>query len=238
MSLLRRTRSELTGAWRSVRYDLGQRPVEPPSGGPDVTSTGMNTFGVPVFQDPPPPPPPRPRRRVVVVTGFGVLTVLGAAGAYLGVVTGLGSLTSQEAVAGTLPPRPAVTETFAPNAGIGRVPARGTRPLKPATPVPMATATDPTTGLPLPPRNVSPVRTSPKGINPTTPECGCNFPPVPTPTAPEPSPSASSSGAASDGPPADPSPSGSADPSETSATPDDSPEPSYTPHYRHRRRYH
>ena len=45
MSLWRRTSTEMAGAWRSLRYDMGRRPSEPPAGGPDVTSTGMCTFG-------------------------------------------------------------------------------------------------------------------------------------------------------------------------------------------------
>lgn len=49
MSVWRRTRNEVAGAWRSLRYDLSRRPepgvTRAAAPAPDVTSTGMSTFG-------------------------------------------------------------------------------------------------------------------------------------------------------------------------------------------------
>ena len=243
MSLLRRVRAEWSGALRSVRYDMGRRPVEPPSRGPDMTSTGMNTFGGPIMADEPGTPRsrvPRPRR-AALVTALGVLTVLGAAGAYLGVVNGLGSiLNTSQAEAGTVPS----TSTYSPDSGIGSGPPKAKNQLKAGVRAPMPavtpTPTDPHApvsvggavvgGATVTGRNASPIRTT----NPTKGECACSPPPVPTPTAPASSgygePSASPSPSPSTG--ADPSP------SETSATPGDSAEPSDTPQARHRRWHH
>jgi hypothetical protein len=247
MSLLRRVRAEWSGALRSVRYDMGQRPVEPPSSGPDMTSTGMNTFGGLMAEDAAKTPRARMPRRAALVTALGVLTVVGAAGAYLGVVNGLGSmLNTSQAEAGTVPSQ---QSTDPPNSGIGRGPAKAKNPLNPggATPAPLMTPTDPAapadraadtaaaaaagtaagaaaTGG----RDASPIRTT----NPTKGECVCNPPPVPTPTAPASSGYGVPSGS--------PSPSDSAypSPSEPSATPDDSAEPSDSPQARHRYRHH
>lgn len=248
MSLLRRVRAELTGAWRSVRYDLGRRPVEPPRGGPDVTSTGMNTFGG--FEALAPEAGAgsrragrkragahaRPRRRTLAVTGFGVLTVAGATAAYLGVVNGLGSLLSETpAAADTFPPPPpAVTNTFTTNTGIGQGPV-AVRPsvtrtqADAAPPAPEAPGPAATPAVPgVAPEKASPIRTT----EPRKTGCPCGFPPVPTPTAPSPatSPSATPS-------PSSPDSTGeSAEPDETSATPSDSADPSESPHYRRRHR--
>jgi hypothetical protein len=253
MSLLRRVRAEVSGAMRSVRYDMGRRPAEPPADGPDVTSTGMNTFGGQLLLDDRPQPathrPPRRPRRAVAVTVFGVLTVVGATGAYLGVVNGLGSLLNETpAAADTFPPQPAMTATDTPNAGIGGGPGRAARPAATATPgatpgaipgpgapagaVPVAPV-DPADPAAVVPghANMSPIRTT----KPTKPECACDRPPAPTPTAPSTSTSTSPSGAPSDSP--YPSQSGDPSPSETSATPSDSAEPSDSPQARHRRRH-
>ncbi len=248
MSLLRRTRTEMAGAWRSLRYDMGRTPVEPPADGPDMTSTGMNTFGLgSLLEGADPVPAARPQRkprRAVAVTAFGTLTVLGAAGAYLVVVNGLGSLLSETtAAAGTVPSRPAVTTAvgLGPGSPAGRAPATtaagrpvtpvadaavGTGPAAPAHLVPTAVATPP------PPEANAPIRTT----KPANPECHCN-PPVPTPTAPTSSPSAapsptpSESGSAGPGP----SPSDSADPS---GEPDHSASPSRSwDGHGHRRRH-
>ncbi|GAA2627795.1 hypothetical protein [Paractinoplanes durhamensis] len=233
MSLLRRVRTELTGAVRSVRYDMGRRPVEPPSGGPDMTSTGMNTFGgftgfdihsqsLPVAQV-------RRPRRALAVTALGVLTVVGAVGAYLGVVSGLGSLLGETpAAADTFPPQPAVTSVYTPNAGIGAGPAAGrtsaprTRAAKARPAAPTPATTDPVT---MPARKVSPIRTT----KPAKTAVAGAHPPVPTPTVPSPSVSLSPSGS--------PSPSASVSSSETSATPADSVEPGESPDSWYRRRH-
>ena len=80
MSVLRRVRAEVSGALRSVRYDMGRRPAEPPADGPDVTSTGMNTFGGLTAEESAGTPKTRVPRRAVLVTALGVLTIVGAAG--------------------------------------------------------------------------------------------------------------------------------------------------------------
>lgn len=234
MSLWRRTRSEVAGVWRSLRYDLGRRPAEPPAEGPDVTSTGMCTFGGLADLGEPSsqisPAGRRPPRRAVAVSAFGLLTVVGAAGAYLAVVNGLGSLLNeQSAAAGTLPPVPAATS----DSGIGSGPAVRRRPharIAPA-PAPAPTAAGRTapglarTMVAPPARPVGPVRRTKMA----SPACGCGQPPVPTPTAPtsSPSPTPSETASTSDSPA----------PGESSATPGESPEPSTSAEGRHHRRH-
>lgn len=226
MSLLRKTRAEVAGAWRSLRYDLGRRPAEPPADGPDVTSTGMSTFGVPMvtFTEQPAVPVRRPRRALTAGV-FGVLTVAGAALAYLGVVNGLGSpALERPAAAETVPARPAATSDA--RVGPGPAPSRVVRPV--GTPGAVKRVPSPT--------EITPGRTTPKAVTvkketkTANPDCACgeNLP-IPTPTAPAgPTPTPSS---------APPSAGGSShpSPSETSASPRDSGKPSESPHNRHRR---
>ncbi|MFF0374621.1 hypothetical protein [Actinoplanes missouriensis] len=87
MSLWRRIRDEVAGAWRSVGYDLGRRTpgTAGSPGEPDVTSTGMTTFPGSLIDLPSSPPrtDARPPRRFVAVTAFCLLALLGAAGSYL-----------------------------------------------------------------------------------------------------------------------------------------------------------
>jgi len=201
-----------------------------------MTSTGMNTFGGLMAEEPGDGTPRiRVPRRAALVTALGVLTVVGAAGAYLGVVDGLGSmLSSSQAEAGTVPSTPG--STFSPNSGIGGGPTKAINPVKPADVAPVPTP--PALVDPANPaaraaatkaiaRNASPLRTT----NPIKGECACgSVPPVPTPTVPQSTPEPSDSAYPSDS--ADPSP------SETSATPGDSAEPSDTPQARHRRWHH
>lgn len=232
MSLLRRVRAEWSGALRSVRYDMGRRPVEPPAGGPDMTSTGMNTFGGLMAEPPAQTPRTRMPRRAALITALGVLTVVGAAGAYLGVVNGLGSFLNA-AQAGTVPSQPGTT--FSPNSGIGRGPTKTKNQVKSddVPPTPIITSAPAAGAIPkaaekATARNVSPLRTT----SPAKDECDCGSlpPPVPTPTVPQSQPVPSDSASPSAG--ADPSP------SETSATPGDSAEPSDSPQARHRHRPH
>jgi hypothetical protein len=215
MSVWRRTRSEVAGAWRSFRYDMGRRPPEPPADGPDVTSTGMNTFWD--FPEPTEMPVagrmPPPRRSRRAVAAFGLLTVAGAASAYLVVVNGLVPMRDEgPAAAGTVPPAAA---------GIGRspkTPKKATKAAETTTPVirtsaPGKRAIPPEPAPPRPPEKASPLRTTK-----ATSQICCTNPPVPTPTAPasspspttsaptEPSPSASSSDTASDNPSESPEP--------------------------------
>lgn len=213
MSLLRRIRAELAGACRSVRYDLGRRPAVPPAHGPDMTSTGLSTFGGYDRDE----PAPRPPRRAAAATALGVLTVVGAAGAYLCVVNGLGSLLHETpASADTLPPRPAATGTREPVSGIGGGPrphhATAPRPASKAAPEPTVT-TVPTVEK----QNVSPVRTPVRATRAVA------HPPVPTPTAPAP-PTATAAGPS----PSEetPEPSESASATASRPTPDETAEPS------------
>src|SRR4051812_40192462 len=144
MSLWRRTRTEVAGAWRSVRYDFGRRPSEPAAEGPDVTSTGMSTFGGRPLDEPPAGSGERrhPPRRAVAVTAFGLLTVAGAAGAYFAVVNGLGSVLSETpAAADTFPPAPAVTSHARIGAGRAGPAGPATAPRHPpAAPPPPSNA--------------------------------------------------------------------------------------------------
>jgi hypothetical protein len=235
MSLLRKTRHEVAGAWRSLRYDFGRLPVEPPAGGPDVTSTGMNTFAVPmVTAHTDSQVVARRPRRALTAGVFGVLTVAGAAAAYLGVVNGLGSLTQERpAAAETLPPRPAATSKA--QVGQGPAPTRLLRPTTAGTTIAPTGAGITAAGAvgtgqaaqpgvvrqPKPPVAIRPAK-------PAAPDCDCANPPVPTPTAPQaPTPTPSSASPST----ATPSP------SESSAEPDNSGEPRESPRGRHRRHH-
>ncbi|MFC3988802.1 hypothetical protein ACFOZ6_10025, partial [Actinoplanes siamensis] len=105
MSLWRRIRGELAGAWRSVRYDLGRRPPEHP-GGPEVTSTGLTTFpgSLMEWRTAEPVTDARPTRRFLAVAALCLLALAGAIGSYLLVARGLPAA-SQDPVAGApLPP--------------------------------------------------------------------------------------------------------------------------------------
>jgi hypothetical protein len=221
MSLWRRTRTEVAGAWRSLRYDMGRRPQHTAAGpaapAPDVTSTGMSTFGgVPTggtgeeherYA--------RPPRRVAAVAAFGVLAVTGAAGSYFAVVNGLGALlggpaaTEPYPLAVAAPPdRPRDEADSVSGMGRGSAPRAGATT---AVPVPPRTIAAPATGP-------APARPAPRPTRPADPgtpadgDC-CLAPPVPTPTAPpSPSPTPSAGGSARPEPSAT-SPSASRSPS-------------------------
>jgi hypothetical protein len=232
----------MAGAWRSLRYDMGRRPFEPPAGGPDVTSTGMSTFAgtlrdhEPRYDGPVTEMPiagrlPAPRRRsprhAVAFSAFGLLTVVGAAGVYLVVVNGLVPIRDEgPAAAATVPPTA--------EAGLGRSP----RTPRTAAVVPARTAPEVTTeppervaAAPRPLRTASPVRTTNK---PAAPVVCCANPPVPTPTAPPSSPSPTPSA------PASPSAgtSGSGGSGGPGNDPSDSPEPRNSQKPGHHRRHH
>ena len=242
MTMWRKTRTEMAGAMRSLQYDLGRRepspenPVVDPDGigvpkaapvhhrapdGPEVTSTGMSTFGGAAEAARPGDdqgPRRRPSRRIAAVTAFAALTVAGAAGSYFAVVNGLGGLLGEKPA--TAEPYPLAIgeqakDQMAANAGMGRGSAAEPVAATPATTV--VPAATPAPGVPLAPLaqpaprtvTVTKVVTAPQAPGPTSEGCGdCNTPPVPTPTsAPSttPAPAESSS----------PSPS----PTETSASP-------------------
>jgi hypothetical protein len=231
MSLWRRTRTEVAGAWRSLRYDMGRRPAAPPPPrrpGMDVTSTGMSTFGMAMGdltggydED-----LPRRPRRLVAVCAFAVLAVLGGVGSYFAVVHGLGP-----ALAGEQPPAAAQPRRFpltaagepAENEGLGRgTPVRA--PAAPRTDDPVKPAVKPTE-VKVAARPTTPV------THPAT-GCACLTPPVPTPTAPSGSPSPTPSTS----PSASPSASGSASAS-SSASPSASSSETVEGRKRHPRHY-
>jgi hypothetical protein len=228
MSLWRKTRSEMAGAWRSLRYDLGRRPEQPAAAADpaDVTYTGLSTFGGVT-------PEPRtgydefgrPPRRLVAVGAFVALALVGAGGSYFAVVNGLSGMLRNEPAAA---PRPlaAAAPTGAAEAdatsGMGRGPAAASDVATTALAVPPpevpAPTTPPAAARPAPPRSV-PARPG----TPTAEDCDCLTPPVPTPTAPpspsptpsessSPSASPSASESASESPSADPSASDSGSP--------------------------
>jgi hypothetical protein len=148
------------------------------------------------------------------------LAVVGAAGSYLAVVSGLGGLLRDEPAAADERPLAAAVQPGDPAAGadatsgLGRGPAEAPV-VTTAQPVPppkvQQPATAPTADRPARP----PARPAQPGT-PTLPDCDCLTPPVPTPTAPpsaSPSPSPSSSTSPS------PSDSESSDPADPTAEP-------------------
>jgi hypothetical protein len=211
MSLWRSIRGEMAGAWRSIRYDLGHRPGRDTGAVPDVTSTGMNTFGASLVDLPGEPPEidARPPRRFVAITAFCALAACGAAGSYLVATTAFaGRMTDAPPPAVAAPPPPAA-ETEAGTggeAGMGGVPAA---PRKPRTTTPPATVRPPSpTPAAIPATKVATSRNARPAAVPVSrsPECDCETPPVPTPTVPSSSVPVSASPSAEVSPsPAEPS---------------------------------
>ena len=208
MNLWRRIRTEASGAWRSLRYDLG-RPPAPPAEHPEITCTGMSTFGAPAGRIPLGyGEPARPPRRLAAVSAFVLLAAVGAAASYLAVVAGLGSLLREKPAAPRAYPlaaaAPQATGTpAAPRARLGQAgptPAPTTETAVPAATTPAGPHTTFPTRPPRPGGAGYPPAEA-HGATPgrSAPPCSCPAPPVPTPTAPSPSPSAST----------DPSPSAS-----------------------------
>lgn len=231
MSAWGRTRDEVAGAWRSLRYDMGRRTGEPapddrerPDRAADVTSTGMSTFGGTVGADlcAGYDEPARPPRRLVAIAAFVTLSLVGAAGSYFAVGNGLGALLQEKRSAAERYPLAAAApagdgEAAASTSGMGRGPAAASAETTAAL-VPPRSAVTRTTTTP------AAVRRAQRTIRPMTPrgeptlqDCDCLTPPVPTPTAPaSPSPTPST----------DAGPSPSAGASESSPADDPSPEPS------------
>jgi hypothetical protein len=212
MSLWRRTRGEVAGAMRSLRYDLDRRADERPTGAPDVTSTGMNTFGGPVADDLVTgycDELPRRPRRVLAASAFGLLAVVGGAGSYYAVVHGLDAVLAEKPAAAEAHRYPLVAAAppAAPStSGLGRV----SRPVAPRTGTVAAAPPTAVGAVPATPR----ARRTTKVAAPVPPD-GIT-PPVPTPTwfpsatpseSVSPSPSVSASASASSS--ASPAPSGS-----------------------------
>jgi hypothetical protein len=238
-----------------LRYDMGRRPSDPPAGGPDVTSTGMNTFGGRSWEFGPEPtempvagrmPAPRRRspRRAVAVSALGLLTVVGAAGAYLVAVNGLVPMRDEgPAAAATLPPAggeaglgPSTKSPRALRITSATDPAPAIVPPRPAqkpAPNPAENPAQKQGRVPEPPRKAIPVRT----LHPTKPGCGCDHPPVPTPTAPASAPSATPS-AATPSVPTSPSAGASSPDAGATEQPSESPEPRRNQKHGHHPRHH
>ncbi|MET8146757.1 hypothetical protein ACIBSW_14755 [Actinoplanes sp. NPDC049668] len=255
MTLWRRARNEVAGAWRSVRYDLGRRGPDTGKAAPvpdsgagyqDVTSTGMSTFGGlgtgglrTSYGD---EVVPR-SRRLAAVAAFGALAVAGAAGSYYAVVTGIDALVADRPAGAEPYPLaagepPGARSDDQSHSGLGRgvVPGAPDGPA-PATAAPGTVRIPPQAGAVAARRPATPPRprTTVVGVTPATPptEC-CLIPPVPTPTAPVPTPQSPSATASPSA-----SPSDSASPSEeptTTATPSTSAEPAGTGERRSRAR--
>ncbi|BCJ51107.1 hypothetical protein Asp14428_25820 [Actinoplanes sp. NBRC 14428] len=248
MTLWRRTRNEVAGAWRSLRYDLGRREPDPagPRHGPlgghraraaafeDVTATGFSTFGGAGVTDglrtAYGPGHARQPRRLVAVTAFGVLAVAGATGSYFAVVNGLGALLGQQG--GTEPyplsaAAPGGDADGLSHEGLGRGAARADEPAAEPGPGTIRVLPNPAATVPGAPattaaRAPQPHRTTVGGAVPvpTPTDCDCLTPPVPTPTAAPSSPYE---------PPAEPSPSPSTDDSPAPEPSDSgSPDPTAT----------
>jgi hypothetical protein len=187
MNPWRRTRTEMAGVWRSVRYDFGGRPAPAPDDAPaEVTSTGLNTFGGPLEEGLssgyPVVAASRPPRRLAAVGVFGVLAIAGAAGSYLTVVDGLGPLMADKPAGAGSPAPAAAAPAAGAKAGLGE--ATGRAPLKGGTgggeP---AISTPATTPPPAPSSTVAGVeRVAPRHAAATTAP-HTRTPPVPTPTA-------------------------------------------------------
>ncbi|BCB87999.1 hypothetical protein [Phytohabitans suffuscus] len=163
---MRNVGREVSGAWRSLRYDLSRRPARP-------VDDAQTDLIYPDYE-----PENRPRRLVLAATMFGVLTLVGAAGTYFAVVNGLSALASEE----TAPPDrlPAV-------AGPAASPTPSARGVAPGpSPAPSRTVVAPAGGTGPSPSGravLGPAPTRPARPSPT---CACVTPPVPTPTSPPP----------------------------------------------------
>jgi hypothetical protein len=218
MNPWRRTRSELAGAWRSVRYDLDKRPGTGPAGPDhepeqDATSTGMSTFGVPVADELSSGYDPvyeRAPRRFAAAGAFGVLAVVGAAGSYFAVVNGLGSLLAEKPAGAEPYPLAAPAAGADATAGMGRGSARlpdvgtaGTTTTGAPSVLVVPTATPAqiqAMARPRTPRAAGAPPRRPNAPAPSVPGCDCLVPPVPTPTGPSPTPSPTDSPSASPAP--------------------------------------
>ncbi|BCJ45380.1 hypothetical protein GCM10010168_86490 [Actinoplanes ianthinogenes] len=238
MSLWRRIRAELRGAWRSVKYDLGRRPSEPVDG-PDVTSTGLSTFpgSLMEWRTVPPETDAKPPRRFVAVTVLCLVAMLGAVGSYLLVARGLTSAfadqtAADQTAADQAAAAPALSAPAAePTPPTADATTRMGEVTHKRTTAPHATAAGHQPGA-IEPAAPADFRDRPaRPRTTTTPPCDCVTPPVPTPTAPSP--------AGSTPPPDSPAPS---DPPSTgaSASPgastDPSPEPTPSQGWRERHR--
>jgi hypothetical protein len=207
MTLWRRTRTEMAGAWRSLQYDMN-RPDQPAGFAGDgrhavreeVTATGMSTFGgvtglrTTAGHE-------HARRRLVTVTAIGTLAVAGAGGSYLAVAHGAGAPGGGEPGAEPYPLAAAAPGAAHSNQGLGRgsapeLPVAAGEPAATLDRQPLADTirviptTVATTAVPgRTTRTPAPVRTRTAKVEggatpPAEPTpCDCLTPPVPTPTA-------------------------------------------------------
>ena len=187
MSLWRSINNELSGAWRSLRYDLDRRSVRARDLGSADRFAGT------------PPPSGRPPRRFVAISAIGVVALIGAAGSGLAVVNGLGPLPAEEPAAPQSFPlvAEAAPRLTAPTAVRTTRKARSGRPA-PTAPAPKrrrtavaATPVRPTTeatvpapvARPLPRIRITPTTPHTFARPPSTP-CVCTTPPMSAPTSP------------------------------------------------------
>ncbi|MFI5933329.1 hypothetical protein [Actinoplanes sp. NPDC051494] len=207
MTLWRRTRNEVAGAWRSVRYDLGRpEPAEE-----NVTSAGLSTFGgtgtfgatgtlggTGTFPSTRPfkpaharPAPVRRPRRVVAVTAFGALAVAGATGSYLVVADGAGALGGDGVAGEPYPLAAAAPGRDLSNEGFGRGAAILPGVVDVPTP-PTAGSTiqviTPTTAVTTDPTPTGPTPAGTRATVTTTPVPARTTVVATTPATPEPKP--------------------------------------------------
>lgn len=231
LSILRAARREVAGAWRSLRYDIGHRPGtadSPADGYPDVTSGGLSTFGGPMADGVELDPYDRPPRRLLAASALGALALAGAAGSYLAVVNGLGTIAANSA-ARPPEPLPLVAEPARTSSAHRTLPRRVADTNLPPVPVTSSAAvaavvTGPTRAAapepadpPAPLVAGGPGTGRPRPVTPPVPTpCRCPVPtPASSPTGGTSSYSPSASTAVSPSPSASPSPSVSAIPTES-----------------------
>jgi hypothetical protein len=170
MTLWRRTRTEVAGAWRSLRYDLGRGQHRRPRRAMAATAFGALAVAGATGS------------YFAVVNGIGALAGEPAAEPY----------PLAAAVPGSTP-QELSNEGF--GAGSSRRPALPARGPVRVIPIPVPAATTATPVRPAVTTSGTPRRTTVAATTPTGPEpCDCLTPPVPTPTAaPTYSPSATPS---------------------------------------------
>jgi len=186
VTIWRAVRDEATGAWRSLKYDLGRRRR-----GGAHTEPGHPEYDA--FAGGP--------RRIIISSGFAALVLGGALGGYFGVVHGLGALLRPPPSAPVFQLPTTATE---PTRAAPRTTGKPTRP--PARPVPAAPAPG---GRPVPVRQAA-SRPLPPPVPTPAPNCACVTPPAPSATTPGASPTATPT----PDPSASPSPGPTGDPDE------------------------
>lgn len=189
-------RNEISGAWRSLRYDLSRRAESRPAGQPGAAEDPYRDS----FEASP--------RRAVISTGVAALVVTGAVGSYLGVANGLGALLDDAPNPGSLPTvsgedgagardadrspaphgRPPVSVVRSGVAAAGPPPSAGPVGGVPAAGAPVGPVEN------VPPGGGAPTAVPPPAGPPTASPSptGSATAPVPTPTTPGATPDGSS----------------------------------------------